>query len=99
MDPLNVLLVAGHGAVPIGRLVLHPDPSGIRVAEIGLLPGWRRRGIGTALLRAVCRDAAETGRPVTLHVEADHPARALYDRLGFRPVGEAWPRLLLEWRA
>ncbi len=47
--------------------------------DITLAPAFRGLGIGSQLVR----DLMDEGRPVTLHVEAFNPARALYERLGF----------------
>lgn len=52
--------------------------------DIALVPGARRRGIGTRLLRAVLEHARRDGRSVSIHVERDNPALGLYQRLGFQ---------------
>jgi GNAT superfamily N-acetyltransferase len=53
-----------------------------------VLPAHRGRGIGTALLRALEHEAREQGiKRLSLSVERDNPAAALYERLGFRPLG------------
>lgn len=61
-------------------------------AELGDLavdPGWRRRGIGAALLTHVMNQAAQLGvQELFLEVrESNTGARSLYDRFGFRVVG------------
>ena len=84
--------VAG-GAVlcarPVRRLAAAAYPD---VPEIGYLhvePAKRGRGIGTALVEYGERLARERGAPaVTIGVGPDNPwARALYQRLGYRPTG------------
>jgi GNAT superfamily N-acetyltransferase len=53
-----------------------------------VLPPHRGRGIGTALLEALEHEAHEQGiKRLSLSVERDNPAAALYERLGFRPLG------------
>ena len=54
-------------------------------------PDHRREGVGTALLKAVVRDARCEGHAsLTLHVWADnHGAVAFYRRFGFRQRGRA----------
>ena len=54
-------------------------------------PDHRREGVGTALLKAVVRDARRQGHAsLTLHVWADnHGAVAFYRRFGFRQRGRA----------
>lgn len=73
----------------IGRLWLHRRADAVHVLDIALLPSWRGRGLGTQVLRRVAAEAAAVGRALTIYVEAGNPARRLYDRLGFEPVGEA----------
>lgn len=52
--------------------------------SIGVTPGSRRRGFGTALLEALIGEARHLGIPtLSLSVEADNPARSLYRRAGF----------------
>lgn len=55
---------------------------------IGVQPGHRGSGIGTALLERLLREAAARSIPaISLSVEDSNRARALYERLGFRTVG------------
>lgn len=86
------------GGTPVGRLLLAREPGRTRVVDLALLPQARGRGIGTAVLRGVLEEAQARGWPVTLHVEAGNPARALYERLGFRVVAEQPPYQEMEWR-
>ena len=81
------------GATPLP----HDQPSSRSVkcrewgARAELEPWCRRRGAGRSvgLMAAVCEQVARDHAPlVTLYVnEYNHPARALYARLGFRLVG------------
>ena len=59
------------------------------VTTFAVLPEWRRRGIGAQLMLAVMRLAEQIGaRVATLEVRLSNiPARQLYQRFGFRPVG------------
>jgi ribosomal protein S18 acetylase RimI-like enzyme len=66
--------------------------------SIGVAPECRGRGIGTRLLEALVEAARDGGyRAVSLSVEADNPARRLYERAGFVRVAEddggAWTML------
>ena len=55
---------------------------------IGVIPGARGRGIGTALLDALVRHARANGeRALSLSVDRQNPALALYERNGFRDAG------------
>lgn len=68
----------------IGRLYLAPLGGELRIVDVALLPGERRRGLGTRLLRAIITRAESEGRSVSIHVERGNPALGLYERLGFR---------------
>jgi ribosomal protein S18 acetylase RimI-like enzyme len=55
--------------------------------SIAVIPGHRGRGIGTALLKALESEARARGLDrLSLSVERDNPAVALYQRVGFRAV-------------
>lgn len=83
----------------IGRLYLDRREKEIRIVDIALLPEWRDRGIGGAILRGLLAEAAGEGKSVTIHVEANNPAMNLYLRLGFRHVDDNGVYHLMEWIA
>jgi ribosomal protein S18 acetylase RimI-like enzyme len=89
----DVILVDGE---PAGRLYVARWENEIRIVDIALLPGFRGRGLGTALLRDLMTEADAAGKPLSIHVETNNPARSLYDRLGFRPAGEHGVYVLME---
>ena len=88
-DPEQVLLAEDSGA-PVGCVIIDAAASGAgsncRVLELGVLPGSRRRGIGSAL---VCRALGWTkarGAGATLAgMFSSNLAATLFWRLGFRP--------------
>lgn len=82
---------------PIGRLYVYRQPHDINVIDIAFLPPYRGRGIGTFLMRQILAEAARNGQTVSLHVECFNRARSLYDRLGFRPVGEDGVYVEMRW--
>jgi ribosomal protein S18 acetylase RimI-like enzyme len=90
---LDVIEVGGE---PAGRLYVHRGEHDVRIMDIAIAPAFRRRGIGTRLLGALIDEAAAEGRKLSIHVEANNPARTLYERLGFAPVGENGVYLLME---
>ena len=81
----DVILVDGARA---GRLLVARWAKEIRIVDIALLPQFRGRGIGTALLRPILDEADARGVAAVIHVEQSNPALALYRRLGFAPAGE-----------
>lgn len=84
--------------VPVGRLYVHRSPGEIRLMDIALIPACRNQGLGTMLMRQLVAEAATANCRVTLHVEAENPARRLYERLGFRPLAMNGPYLFMESR-
>jgi ribosomal protein S18 acetylase RimI-like enzyme len=55
--------------------------------SVAVEPDQRGRGVGTALLRALCELARQEGiAALSLSVERDNPALRLYQRLGFVEV-------------
>lgn len=60
-----------------------------QVQGVWVAPEWRGRGIATAAMAAVVRDAlARVAPTVSLYVnDFNLPARRVYERCGFRPVG------------
>jgi GNAT superfamily N-acetyltransferase len=57
--------------------------------SIAVVPGRRGRGYGDELLTALLERARKSGFDrVSLSVEPDNPALKLYERHGFRQVGE-----------
>ena len=88
------------GGIDVGRFYVDRGDCDIRLLDIALLPEYRRRGLGGALLRALLVEAAASKRTVSIHVERNNPALKLYLRLGFLEVdddGGVYRRM--QWRA
>ena len=83
----------------IGRLYLHRRTQELRLMDIALLPAFRGQGVGSLLLSQLIERAAREGKSLTIHVEQFNPALALYERLGFRRIGEFGAYFLLEWKS
>jgi len=90
----DLVLVDGAAA---GRLYLDHRADELRLIDIALLPGFRRRGIGGELMGRVLEEGREAGLPVQIHVEQNNPAMRLYDRLGFRQVEDQGVYHLMRW--
>jgi len=95
-----VYLVAWEHGSPVGQvLVHHRRPAALAVADTidelpyledaFVLPEWRNRGIGTALLASAERATADRGdRGLSLAVSVGNAAaRRLYARLGYVDAG------------
>ncbi|MDQ4098122.1 MAG: GNAT family N-acetyltransferase [Actinomycetota bacterium] len=89
----QVVLVGGE---PAGRLYVARSDAEIVIIDIALLPEYRGRGIGTALVRGVLDEATAGGKVVRMHVERHNPALRLYERLGFSIAEDRGVYLFLE---
>ena len=96
-DDLGVLALDGRQ--PVGaawvRLLPESDPGYGYVdgdtpeLSMGVVRTWRGRGVDSRLLDALIAAARVQGlASLSLSVEPDNYARRLYDRVGFRQVGE-----------
>jgi GNAT superfamily N-acetyltransferase len=81
---------------PAGRLYLDEREDEIRIVDIALLPSFRNRGIGSGFMQTILARAESLGLPVRIHVERYNPAMRLYDRLGFRQIGDTGVYYLME---
>jgi len=88
-------VVAYDRSEPVGMALLSRRDDRGWISGVGVLPAWRRRGIGRLMIGAVLEGIRETGvRQVALEVIAQNSsARALYAELGFVERRE-----LLCWR-
>ncbi|RZA29395.1 MAG: N-acetyltransferase [Lysobacteraceae bacterium] len=80
--------VLTHEGSPVGLLKLRREAEAWEIVQIQLGHRLQGHGIGRALLEEVLADAAIAGVEVRLSVLKANPARRLYERLGFRTVGE-----------
>lgn len=92
----KAIVVAGELA---GFLELEDRAASVWVANIELEPRFQGRGIGSAILREVQRDARERGLGITLQVLKVNPARRLYERLGFFETGKTSTHYQMAWEA
>jgi ribosomal protein S18 acetylase RimI-like enzyme len=90
----DVVLVDGE---PAGRLLVARWAREIRIVDVALLARFRGRGAGGELLGELMAEAAAAGKPLSIHVERENRARGLYERLGFRAVGETGVHLRMQW--
>ena len=83
----------------VGTLTVHRGPDDIFLENIGLLPEWQGRGLGSRIIEDVLAEAASADMPVRLKVLKVNPAHGLYRRLGFVVESESDTHLLMRWRA
>ena len=101
-DGSGVLVVAArsdpHAYIAFARVESYTE-DGVAAGEIGLIgvvPAWRRRGLGRELLRWGVTELRGRGvGPIELTVEAANDAATrLYRDAGFEPTVE-WPHWVL----
>lgn len=84
---------------PIGRLYVARWEKEIRIIDIALLPAYRNGGIGRTILHDLLAEGTREAKRVTIHVEMFNPALRLYERLGFRKLGEHGVYHFMSWSA
>ena len=88
-NKLALWLVAEEDGEVAGYIGSQTVPDESDMMNVAVHPACRRRGIAEALVNALCKALKERGSvSLTLEVRASNdPAKALYDKLGFEPVG------------
>jgi ribosomal protein S18 acetylase RimI-like enzyme len=86
------------GESGMGRLIVDRREQTIHIVDIAVLPEFRGRGIGSTLMAALIKEAAESAKAVTLHVERFNPALGWYERLGFTVMNTGPIYLEMIWR-
>jgi len=81
----------------IGRVLVERAETEHRGVDIALLPEYRSGGIGTMLIQELLDEAADAGKPFRISVVRTNPALHLYQRLGFKTIGESITHFMLEW--
>ncbi len=97
VEARDVLAAAGaraYGALAGDAVVsacdLHESPGVAQIESVMTLPTHRGRGLASAVvLHAIARARDAGRRLVFLQAEEDGPT-ALYERLGFDPIGTVW---------
>lgn len=85
IDPACAWFIARAEDRIIGIVRLTPEG---RIGRMAVLPGWRRQGVGAALLHAALALARQRGDDI--HLSAQTHAAGFYARQGFVAVGEVY---------
>jgi predicted GNAT family N-acyltransferase len=82
---IHLVAETGGAAIGTGRIVFQPEYA--KVGRMAVLPDWRRRGVGRALLDEFIRIATAHGAGrILLHAQVQ--AIPFYDALGFVIISE-----------
>ena len=93
-------LVITGSDIDIGRLYLDCEPPDEhRIIDLALLPAYRGKGAGAALLRDLMDEAAAAGKTLSVEVGKRSPALRLFSRLGFTIAEDKGERQLMRWAA
>jgi ribosomal protein S18 acetylase RimI-like enzyme len=91
-------LIVMQGGQDVGRLYIVRWTNQHRILDLALLPEYRGKGAGEALLRDLMDEAAGLARTVSIHVEKHNPATRLCRRLGFTIEEDEGLYNLLRWK-
>jgi ribosomal protein S18 acetylase RimI-like enzyme len=91
----SVICAAGELA---GRLIVDRTGATIVIVDIALVPAWRRRGIGSLLVRQLLAEADARRVAVRCHVLHDSDARQFWRRAGFTALASDGAYIELERR-
>ena len=90
-DPQFAALIAERGETAVGYVLYTFNYSvwtaarGIFIEDIWVVPGERRGGVARALMQALAQECAARGyKRIDLNVLDWNPARAFYEKLGFK---------------
>lgn len=89
VDPARSALALGPGDVPVGYMLVGREPGEpvAHSAGLGVVAGWRGRGVGAALALAVLEPLRRAGAE-RLRLLAEPPRRGFYERLGFQTLAQ-----------
>ena len=73
---------------PVGRLYVLREVGAIRILDITVLPPYRNKGIGGALIRVLVDEAEKNKQVVTVWIEHFNPSQKLFQRFGFSVIGD-----------
>lgn len=96
--PDAVHAVILHEQEQIGQCYVDYTAAHLRLIDISILPAFRNRGIGSAILRNLQLEATRRRIPILLSVTIGNPARRLYERLGFIFSGATDIYMSMQWQ-
>jgi ribosomal protein S18 acetylase RimI-like enzyme len=88
----DIILLDGDA---VGRIMVERRGDAILLVDIALLPEARNRGIGTGLLKMLMEEGRRAA--IELSVLKTNRARSLYERLGFRIIGDNGTHYLMRF--
>lgn len=80
----------------VGRIYWSRNTDCLHILDIIIAPPSRNLGIGSYVLREILEEADREQKSVTIYVESYNPSLRLFERLGFRAIGQDGFQLLLK---
>lgn len=96
--PEHTRLIVGDDGTMAGCVALGPADGGLLLEHFYIAPGAQGRGLGSAVLGRLLREAADAGLPVRLSVLQQSEAGRFYARHGFATTGADEWDVYYEWR-
>lgn len=90
--------IVEHPDGPVARLVIVEFDDEVRLGDLMVVPGHRKRGLCSYIMDRHVELGLATGRPIRLHVEKPNPAVSLYVRKHFAIVADLNSHWLMEYR-
>jgi len=94
LEQIKVLRRAGGD---IGWMQVSETEEEMHLDQLHLIDGARNQKIGTNLIRMLQDRARAADKPLALNVIRGNPAKALYERLGFRTDGGDEEKIRMLW--
>lgn len=82
---------------PIGSMRLRTFSEEVHLGQFYLKPTFQKLGIGSHLLQTAKAQARSAGLPLRIEVLKVNPARAFYERHGFRSLDATRTHYRMEW--
>lgn len=87
-EEFECALIAEYSGRPVGIAKCRETDDCIEIMQLQVLPEYQGRGIGKNIMSTFIEAAARQRKRLALSVLKANPAKRLYERLGFRVVGE-----------
>ena len=81
---------------PVGRVWTAVLEDELRIMDITLLPEWRGRGVGAAVLRELIAQSEALSKPLRVWVEIWNPSQGIFQHLGFQAGNNDGVNVLFE---
>ncbi|MDR6762037.1 ribosomal protein S18 acetylase RimI-like enzyme [Flavobacterium sp. 2755] len=72
----------------VGLLKLDEKENRIEIVQIQIDPKFQKKGLGQQIIEEVIKNALAEKKELVLSVLKANPAKELYERLGFKIIGE-----------